>query len=139
MKTLVQNSIASLLRFCVTAVAAWVTAASGYEFLAGDPSKITVLQLVTGLVLVVIVVALKFIDGTKYGSIGRMLIGPRAVAIAASISRLIVVGITAAFAALTHEGAFDTLEPGLGDDSVVGLVVLLLGLLYDRVSKLIAP
>lgn len=139
MKPILETLIPSLLRYALTAFSAWVTAQSGYEFLVGDPSSMTVFQFVTGLVLVALVIGLKFLDGTKYGAIGRVIIGPRAASIAASISRLIVVGLTAAFAALAGDGAFDTLEPGLSDDPVVGLVVLLCGLAYDRVSKLLAP
>lgn len=139
MKTLIKNSLASLLRFALTAFGAWVTAASGYEYFTGDVTGLTVLQFVTGIVLVALVVGLKLLDGTKYGAIGKLLIGPRVLSIAASISRLIVVGISAGVAALAGEGAFDTLEPGLSDDSVVGLVVLLCGFFYDRVSKTLAP
>ena len=139
MKAILENLIPSLLRYALTAFGTWVTAQSGYEFLVGDPSSMTVFQFVTGLVLVGLVIALKLLDGTKYGAIGRLVIGPRVASIAASLSRLIVVGLTAAFAALAGDGAFDTLEPGLSDDPVVGLVVLLCGLTFDRVSKLLAP
>lgn len=139
MKEFIQNSLASFLRFLLTAFSAWVTAQSGYEFLTGDVSALTVFQFVTGLVLVGLVLFLKYLDGTKYGAIGRLIIGPRVGSIAASISRLVVVGLTAALAALNSDGAFDTLEPGLSDDPVVGLVVLLCGLAYDRVSKALKP
>lgn len=139
MKPILETVVPSILRFLLTAFSAWVTAQSGYEFLTGDVSAMTVFQFVTGLVLVGLVIGLKFLDGTKYGAIGRLIIGPRVASIAASVSRLVVVGLTAALAALNSDGAFDTLEPGLSDDPVVGLVVLLCGLAYDRVSKALKP
>jgi hypothetical protein len=139
MKTLLESSVSSLLRFALSAFAGWVTATSGYEFISGDPTGLTVFQLVTGLVLVGLVVLLKYLDGTKYGALGRLFIGSRVLSISASLSRLVVVGISAALAALAGNGAFDTLEPGLSDDPVVSLVVLLCGFAYDRVSKALAP
>ena len=139
MKTLIENLVPSLLRFAITAFGAWVTAHSGYEYITGDPSTVTVFQFVLGLVLVALVVGLKYLDGTKYGALGKLIVGPRVMSIAASISRLIVVVLTSALAALAGEGAFDTLEPGLSDDPVAGLVVLLCGFAFDRVSKALKP
>lgn len=139
MKSLLDYWIGSLLRYGLGAYGAWVAAQSGYEYLAGDPSGMTVYQLVFGLVLVGITLLLKFLDGTKYGKLGRALIGPRTMSIAASVTRLIVGALTAALAGLAADGAFDKLEPGLSDDSVTSLVVLLCGLAYDRVSKAVSP
>lgn len=139
MKTLLETSLASLLRFGLAAYGSWVAAQSGHEIAVGNPSDTTVLQLVTGLVLVGITFALKKLDGTKYGSIGTLLIGPRAVSMSASIARLLVAALSSGLASLVDVGAFDTLEPGLGDDPVVVLVVLLMGLAYDRVSKALSP
>lgn len=139
MKTLIQNSLASVLRFALAAFGSWVAVQSGHDLAVGDPSDTTVLQLVTGLVLVGITVGLKKLDGTQYGAIGTALIGPRVVSMSASIARLLVAAFSSGLASLVDVGAFDTLEPGLGDEPVVVLVVLLMGLAYDRVSKALSP
>lgn len=139
MKSLLDFWIGSLVRYGLGAFGAWVAVQSGYEYLAGDPSLMTVYQLVFGLVLVGITALLKFLDGTKYGVLGRALIGPRTMSLAASLTRLLVGAITAGLASLFQTGAFDQLEPGLSDDPVTSLVVLLCGLAYDRASKSASP
>jgi len=131
--------IASLLRFALAAFAGWVATQSGYEIAVGDPSGITVLQFVGGLVVVAITVALKFASGTKYGPMIQLLVGPRVIHISHSIARLLVGLIAGGVAALAGSEQLSTLDPDLGDNTVVGLVVLLGGLLIDRVSKKLNP
>jgi hypothetical protein len=131
--------IASLLRFALAAFAGWVATQSGYEIAVGDPSGMTVLQFVGGLVVAGITVALKFASGTKYGPIISTLVGPRVIHIAHSIARLLVGVIAGGVAALAGSEQLSTLDPDLGENTVVGLVVLLSGLLIDRVSKKLKP
>jgi hypothetical protein len=131
--------IASLLRFALAAFAGWFATQSGYEIAAGDPATITVLQFIGGLVVVAITVALKFASGTKYGPMISLLVGPRVIHISHSIARLLVGLIAGGVAALAGSEQLSNLDPDLGDNSVVGLVVLLGGLFLDRVSKKLKP
>lgn len=130
---------ASLLRFALAAFAGWVATQSGYEIAVGDPSGMTVLQFVGGLVVVGITVALKFASGTKYGPMISLLVGPRVIHISHSIARLLVGLIAGGVAALAGSEQLSTLDPDLGENTVVGLVVLLGGLFVDRVSKKFKP
>lgn len=139
MKTLLETSLGSLLRFGLAAYGSWVAAQSGHEIAVGDPSSMTVLQLVTGLVLVGITFLLKKLDGTKYGALGTLVIGPRAASISLSIARILIAVVSSGLAAFIDLGALDTLEPGLGDESAVSVVVLCVGFLLDRVLKKRTP
>jgi hypothetical protein len=139
MKESLQNLAASLIRYGLGAYAGWVAAQSAFEFAIGDPSAVTVIQFVTGLVLVGLTFAMKKIEGTHYGPFINTFVGPRAAFFAHSIARGIVAVLAGALAAWLGEESLTPLEPGLADDSVVGLVVLLVGLAHDRVSKKLRP
>lgn len=136
---IIQLTVGSIARWTLAALGSWIAVHSGYEFVNGDAGSLTILELVTGLVLVGITFLLKKLDGTKYGALGTLVIGPRAASISHSIARILIAVISSGLAAFIDLGALDTLEPGLGDESAVSVVVLCVGFLLDRVLKKRTP
>ena len=134
-----ESLISSLLRFALASFAGWVSVQTGYEIAAGDASAITVLQLVGALVLVGLMLLLKKLDGTKYGPTLRAIIGPRVIHFSHSIARMLVAMISGGLVAWLGTDAAKHLDPDLSDDPAVGVVVVLLGVAFDRVSKKFNP
>lgn len=140
MKAALQNLFSSLVRYLLPLFGGWVATHSGIVIAEGDASTLTIVGLVAGLAMVGLTLLLKWLDGTKYGSILRTLIGPKVEHHSWSIARLLVALLSGVYLALTGDttDAVD-LDPGTGEDSVVEVVVVIVGLLFDRASKALKP
>jgi hypothetical protein len=136
MKIILQKYVSNIIHSLLTMFMSWVTIVTGYEYLHGDGGAMTVVQFITGLVLVGLVFLMKWLDGTKHGVLIRSVVGDRSVVMAHAIARGILAIVTGVFAASLTE----YVPAGeLGDQKVEVIGVIAAGVIANLFYKKIKP